>query len=54
MTNNRLADWLESLDMKKLRALASQRKLENWNTSSRDNLIGRLSTIPDIDIPMSA
>jgi hypothetical protein len=48
---SRRGEWLSSLTEAQIRALASQRKLEDWRTAPVVALIGRLLQFDDIDVP---
>lgn len=45
-------DWLETLTESQIRALACQRKIEEWKTLSIEKLIIELAQIVDIQEPM--
>ena len=49
---SRRGEWLSGLTDPQIRALASQRKMTDWETAAIVSLVGRLLQIEDIDVPV--
>lgn len=51
---SRRGEWLSALSDQQIRALASQRKMKDWETAPVVSLVGRLIDFEDIDVPVRA